>query len=187
MSEEHLIDSVDRIEQFSKAGPYHPRVILEPFISPNVSTVLDIGTGSGLWALESARLGAKWVIAVDKVQQRIDRLSRKASDLGLGNVHAVCAVAEKLPVDSESIDVVVAGLVLHEVKALFAAVAEIYRVLKDEGTVVIIELLPAENGHHPRIDSQLLRGHLNDQGFDLKSFDEQSGWYCILASKGVRS
>lgn len=177
--------SIDRIDQFSKAGPFDPRVILGRLIAKNESVVLDIGTGSGLWALESARLGAKGVLAVDRSPERVSYVARQASNLGLPNVRAIPGTAERLPVDSASIDVVIAGLVLHEVNDLSAAMAEVKRVLKDGGTLVIIELLPSGNPHHPRIDIQFLRGHLVDEGFELSKFDEQDGWYCLVATKGV--
>jgi len=182
MSEQHLTDRIDR---FSRTTPFHPGDILAPLITEGESVVLDIGTGSGLWALESARLGARSVLALDRNHERVSSVGRLASDLGLDTVRPLSGLAENLPVDSASIDVALAGLVLHEVNDLWAAIAEVKRVLKDGGSFVIIELLPGGNPHHPRIDSQLLQGHLVDQGFEVVKLDKLDEWYCIVANKGA--
>lgn len=72
---------IDRIDQFSKAGPFQPKELLKPLLAKSESVVLDIGTGSGLWALEAARLGAKDLIALDKSSEQVSYLTRRASSV----------------------------------------------------------------------------------------------------------
>jgi len=175
--------SVNRIEQFSKAGPFQPRQTLEALVNDG-SLVLDIGSGSGFWTLEAARLGARLVTAVERNPERVAFLAQKAIELGLARVRAVQGLAERLPADPESYDVVVASLVLHEVADLPGVIDEVRRVLRLGGTLVVVELQPEDNPRHPRIAVDVLRDQLGHQGFVVDAPDERGNWYCLVARKG---
>lgn len=176
--------SEDRIEQWSSAGPFAPREILGRLISVGESRVLDVGSGSGFWTLEAARLGAKEVIAVERNAERVASLAKKASDLGLGNVQPLQGWAERLPVDTQSCDLAVASLVLHEVNDLPAALAELRRVLREGGKLVVVELLPGDHPHHPRIGVGYLQALLEAEGFEAEHLEEQGGWYSLVLRRG---
>lgn len=178
--------SEDRIDQFSRSGPFHPSEILGPMIARGETRVLDVGSGSGFWALEAARLGAPVVTAVERNAERVSFLAEKASGLGLANVHVVQGVAERLPVESEAYDLVIASLVLHEVNDLPEATSNIRRALTGAGRLVVVELKPTSHSHHPRIEVGVLRRLLEGQGFQVEPEDEQGDWYCLVARKGDR-
>lgn len=177
--------ATDRIDQFSKAGPFQAREILEGFIKKDSPLVLDIGTGSGLWAIEAARLGAREVTAVDVNQERVSFLVRQAEQLGFRNIHALQGTAEKLPVNSAFFDLVIASLVFHEVNDLTSALREVRRVLRDSGTLIVVELQPSVNQHHPRLDSKILANSLANHDFTLTEIKEQDNWYAMVAKKGA--
>lgn len=61
-SHEPLLGDANRNRAFYRA--------LEEHITPD-STVLDIGTGTGIWAIAAARLGARRVVAIEKDQMLI--------------------------------------------------------------------------------------------------------------------
>ncbi len=77
-------------------------------------SVLDIGAGSGIWAVVAARLGAKRVVAVERepvLQPVIERLAREN---GVGDrVEVLCADARRLSLRRE-FDVVVSETVGSE-------------------------------------------------------------------------
>lgn len=101
-------------------------------------TFLDLGTGTGylLVALKELFPDAK-AIGVDPSEEML-RLARKNVDeSGHSNIELRPGRAEKIPADSESIDLLMTQFSLHEWEDPEKGFAEISRVLKPDGTVVI--------------------------------------------------
>lgn len=90
----------------------------------------------------------------------------------------------KLP--DESIDLVIASLVLHEIKPLDRTLAKIKNVLKDGGHLICIELEPKVESSHkaPRISLAGMEQAMKDPGFRIieKVFPSKS-LYVLIAQK----
>lgn len=97
--------------------------------------VLDAGCGSGRYLLALRSRGAK-AIGVDLSMPMLARAHAAGSRLARADVGA-------LPIASATIDVVVCGLVLGDVAHLDAAVQELSRVLRRDGTLVYSVVHPA--------------------------------------------
>jgi SAM-dependent methyltransferase len=78
--------------------------------------VLDLGSGSGVWAVAAARLGARRVVAVEREAVLVPLIEALARENGVGDrVHVVRADARSLRLPaSERFDLVVAELVGNE-------------------------------------------------------------------------
>lgn len=98
--------------------------------------VLEIGAGTGL-TLPHYRRAAR-VVAVEPTPSMAARLRTRANEAPVP-VEVVDARAEHLPFPDASFDHVVCALVLCSVADLEAALAEIRRVLRPEGTLVLLE------------------------------------------------
>jgi SAM-dependent methyltransferase len=124
----------------SFAGVGNPHVI-GPFAAG--ATVVDIGSGAGtdllLAALHVGPLGR--AIGVDMTQAMRDRARRGAAACGLAHVDVREGEATALPVDTESVDVVISNGVLNLVAEKAAAIAEIRRVMKPGGRVQIADIV----------------------------------------------
>jgi ubiquinone/menaquinone biosynthesis C-methylase UbiE len=101
-------------------------------------TVLDLGSGTGRWAIYFADNGAKKVYAYDPSVKMLEVAEMKAKEWGLDDkIKFILGVAEKMPFDSECFDVVNAqGDVLSYVQDLESAMKEINRVLKKDGLLI---------------------------------------------------
>lgn len=88
----------------------------------NPQNVLDVGTGSGLFAENFANKGLK-IIGLDANADMIPAAQEfvPSGEFRIG-------VAEKMPFEDNSFDIVFMGLLLHEVDDLFAALSEAFRV-----------------------------------------------------------
>ena len=95
-------------------------------------TVLDLGSGAGNDAfIARAETGEDGhVIGVDFTPEMIQKARLNAEKLGFKNVEFREGDIEQLPVENESVDVVVSNCVLNLVPNKEAVIAEIYRVLK---------------------------------------------------------
>jgi ubiquinone/menaquinone biosynthesis C-methylase UbiE len=104
--------------------------------------VLEIGPGTGYYTLDLAEwLGSDGALEVfDLQQEMLDHTMRRVAERGLENVTPTRGDARSLPFDDASFDGVVLTTVLGEIPDQEAALAEIARVLRPGGRLVVGEL-----------------------------------------------
>ena len=92
--------------------------------------VLDLGSGAGIDILLAAKLTgpAGKVIGVDMTPTMIERARANAAAAGLPNVEVREGIIEELPVDSDSIDLVISNCVINLSPEKRRVFSEIYRV-----------------------------------------------------------
>ena len=105
--------------------------------------VLEIGPGTGYYTLDLAGwLGTEGALAIFDIQQEmLDHTMRRADAAGVTNITATQGDAHRLPYADASFDAVVLITVLGEIPDQDRAMAEIARVLKPDGRLVVGELM----------------------------------------------
>ncbi len=102
--------------------------------------IADIGTGTGRHALSLARDGAR-MVAVDF---SLGMMSRARAKAGAERISFVCAdCTAGLPLPDASFDRVVSGLVAEHVPSLDAYFAELARICRHDGFIVVTTVHPA--------------------------------------------
>jgi SAM-dependent methyltransferase len=106
-------------------------------------TVLDLGSGPGLDALLAAKqVGPTGrVIGVDMTPQMLERARAIAAKAGASQVEFREGRLERLPVESASVDAVTSNCVINLVPDKAVVFAEIARVLKSGGRVVVSDIV----------------------------------------------
>lgn len=99
-------------------------------------TAADVGAGTGFVTEELLKRGLR-VIALDQSQEMLDVLRQKLSG---AEITCLQADAFALPLESESVDAVMANMFLHHVEYPQKALAEMARILKKGGRLVIADL-----------------------------------------------
>ncbi len=125
-----------------RAGYFDESVILKALdhVKPtSAMTVLDLGTGTGFVAIALSKLAGR-VIGIDTSPDMLRVAKSNVEKTGIRNVDFIAAAGELLPVESGAIDVVYGNMVLHHIPDPAAAFAEISRVLKQGGSVVLTDL-----------------------------------------------
>lgn len=149
-----LLDGLDdeAVEAFAGvANPFHWGL-------PQLGvTVIDIGSGAGLDSVIAAySVGASGhVVGIDMTPDMLDRAQRTAKRLELDNLEFRTGLAEELPVDDASVDLVISNGVLNLVPDKLGAYQEIFRVLKPGGRFQIADIVvekPVPEGAQRDID-----------------------------------
>ncbi len=106
-------------------------------------TVLDLGSGAGndVFVARSLVGESGYVIGVDMTTEMVEQANRNKQKLGFDNVDFRLGEIEALPVDDNSIDLVISNCVLNLVPDKHAAFSEITRVLKEGGRFVVSDIV----------------------------------------------
>lgn len=135
------------------------------------TTVLDIGTGSGILAIAANLLGAKSAIGVDIDAQSVKTAVQNAEINGVSDKteFTVGDLADKI---SGKYDIVCANIVADVVMRLFDNVAEY---MKDDGILIVSGIID--------IRADEVEKSATEHGFKIEKSLTREEWHCYVLTK----
>jgi ubiquinone/menaquinone biosynthesis C-methylase UbiE len=191
----HTFDpaNIAKLEDPARLQWQAPDVVVGLLQLTGDETVVDYGAGTGVYTLELARaLPRGRAVAVDLSEELLARLRDKLvaePDLA-GRVDLAHTTDDSVPLSDGSADAVLAVNLWHEVHDEPAAVAEIVRLLKPGGTLLIVDWAPMERPvgppNHHLVDRDGAAGEVADLGLTavaLHDHGELFPYHYVIAAR----
>lgn len=144
---------------------------LESYLKKNDS-VIDVGTGSGVLSILSAKLGAEKVLAMD-----LDEVAVRAAEenINQNHVEAIVTLRQNNLLDGvfERVDVIVANI-LAEVILLFPE--DVYNTLKPGGLFIASGIIAEK--------AEAVREAICAAGLTVLTTEVQGDWVAVIAKRG---
>jgi SAM-dependent methyltransferase len=159
-------------------------------------TVLDLGSGGGIDVILSAkRVGPSGIAyGLDMTDEMLALARRNAADAGIRNAHFLKGVIEQIPLQSDSVDVVISNCVINLSVDKPAVLAEIARVLKPGGRIGISDVVAedrlrvkerAERGSYVGCIAGALSKGEYEAGLEAAGFEEVSVQFTHEVADGM--
>lgn len=122
------------------------RVAVKTLIDLHPQRILDVATGTADLALAALRLNPKEIVGVDVSQKMLDIAKMKVEKRNFGHqIHFQQAAAESLPFDESTFDAAMVAFGVRNFNDPLIGLTEIFRVLRPNGRVVILEFTLPNN------------------------------------------
>ncbi len=141
---------------------------------------IDLGAGAGHASLALAPHVAR-VDAVDPTPEMLAVAGRLAAERGIGNIVPTEAAAEALPFPDATFDLAMSRFSIHHWPDPGRALAEVARVLRPAGRLVIVDLVAPEDA---RLDAFLNAVELLRDPTHARSL-RPSDWRAVIAGAGL--
>lgn len=152
--------------------------------------VLDLGSGGGIDVFLAAKRVGPFgkAIGVDMTQEMIDLASKNVEEMGLENVEFRKGDIEDLPVEDESVDVIISNCVINLAPDKDRVFREAYRVLRPGGRLVVSDIvtegeLPDFVKNDPDAWAKCIAGALDEKVYLGKMIDAGFGEVNVLSKR----
>ncbi len=184
-----FMDKVAFLDGIQRKQLLPPEEILNMLSIKKTDRILDVGAGSGYLTLPIAKRVNETVFALDMDKRMLEVVQEKSHNENVDNIELVHGNIENIPLPAESVNIVLASLILHEVRPLPNVLQQINRVLKTDGHLLCLEYEKDENfvqgpPMNIRIPSSVMEEELVKAGFSVvQKVFPQEAIYIIIAKK----
>ena len=151
-------------------------------------TVMDLGSGGGIDCFIAAKTAGREgkIIGIDMTEEMLSRAEKNRKyvekNLGYSNIEFRKGLLEDIPVDPESVDIIISNCVINLSTKKHKVFEEIYRTLKNHGRFVISDIVsdrevPEDMRSDKKLWGECISGAVTQQNL-IKAI-KSSGFYGI--------
>ncbi len=147
----------DKLERPERLEWQPPEAVLSALGLQPGETLVDVGCGPGYFAIPAAKLvGATGrVYAVDISLEMLMRLGQRLYAEGLANVQPVLSRETNIPLPDGCADAALLANVLHEAEDRVALLAEVRRLVRPGGRLLVVDWVREPTPHGPPLEERL--------------------------------
>lgn len=131
-----------------------PETILDRLDAKSGEIWLDLGAGNGFITLPLLQNGCQ-VVALDLQPEMLEALRARVPEDLRPHLTSVQSALPAMPLEDASVDHIVLVNVFHELPRISEVIPEIYRVLKDGGTIHVIDYQKVESENGPPLEDRV--------------------------------
>lgn len=119
--------------------------------------IADVGCGTGYFALPMAEIVGEEgrIFAIDISVEMLQETKRRAEEAGYNNIELVSSGENNFKMKDKSVEMVFTSTVFHEVSHPEDFLTECKRIMKDEGSIIILDWNKVESEMGPPIHKRV--------------------------------
>lgn len=185
----HLSNKINFLDSLERKHTFPPEELLKMIPIKETDSILDLGAGTGYLTIPSSKLVNGIVYALDIDQNMLDIINSKAAKENITNINLVNSDINSIPIPNNSVDIILASLVLHELQPLANTLSKLTPLIKTGGYILCLEYevqkeyVEGPKLHH-RISSIDMEKELKDAKLTIiKKVALTDSVYVIIAQK----
>jgi len=188
MKHSHVFDPehVAVLEAENRRAWQNPEEILNAVeIKPHF-VAADLGCGSGYFTVPLARK-VKRIYGIDVQREMLGFLEDKMRRLKIKNIEPLLSKPDEIPLEGESVDLLISVNTLHEFGDREKMIKEMWRVVKKGGRLLIVDFKREETGFGPPVSIRVSKARavklFEEKGFRLSRVKELPYHYLLVFAK----
>jgi ubiquinone/menaquinone biosynthesis C-methylase UbiE len=156
MAESHVFNPkhIAALESEERKTWQNPEEIIKLLPLKPSYVVADLGCGTGYFTLPISRK-AKKVYGIDIQKEMLTVLEQKIRKQKIRNIQILLSNENEIPLQNASVDLLLSVNTLHEFSDKDAIISEMWRVLRADGNVAIIDFKKEDTGFGPPVSIRL--------------------------------
>ncbi|KON30250.1 hypothetical protein AC477_05105 [miscellaneous Crenarchaeota group-1 archaeon SG8-32-1] len=148
--------------------------------------VADLGCGSGYFTIPFS-YKVKKIYGIDLQKEMLDFLAKKIQHCNLNNIELLLSKEDKIPLEDQSVDLLITVNTLHEFRTKEKVIGEIQRVIKSGGKAIVIDFMKKNMDFGPPLEIRISKNQakqlFEERGFKFIKSHELLYHYLIIFQK----
>ena len=164
----------------------NPDVALNAVETKPYFVAVDLGCGSGYFTVPLSRR-VKKVYGIDVQPEMLSFLEHKMRKLKINNIEPLLSKTDEIPLEDESINLLISVNTLHEFDDSEKMIKEMMRVMKKGGQALIVDFKREDTGFGPPVSIRVSKTKavklFEEKGFTLSSVKTLPYHYLLAFTK----
>jgi len=189
----HLKFDISKLERLNDEGRFEtikPDVIWVALAVPEPSVIVDIGAGTGLFAVRFSQMAPDaTVFAIDMEPRMIEWMSHNRPEVATGHIVPLLAEEDSIPLEDGVADIAVMINLHHELADPEASYGEALRLLRPGGRLAVVDWVDADTPRgpplHVRVSAETIAAMLERVGFGGVAIHPGLPWHSLVTADAV--